>query len=86
MTKDTNKDELTKNLEELVTLEEKYPEYDRRLSGWKLIGFKENKNTGRTRVPVYRYFWPEKSKYSAEKLRELRKERGVSKTKVKSNG
>ena len=64
-----------------TTLESSYPQYDRLAKGWKLLGFANHKNTGNGRIPVYQYTWPEKSKYSCEKLRQLRAERGVGKRK-----
>lgn len=63
------------------TLESKHPLYDRLAKGWKLLGFANHRNTGGARIPVYQYMWPEKSRYSCEKLRQLRSERGVGKRK-----
>lgn len=58
----------------VVGLEDQYPHLNRLKQGYKLIGFKRNKNAGE--VPVWAYIWPD-SKYSCANLRELRSQRGV---------
>ena len=63
--------------ERMEELENNYPFYNRRNKGWKLIDMLPTKKP----VPVYQYMWPEKSKYSGEKLRQLRAERGVGSSK-----
>ena len=59
----------------LANMEKDYPQFDRLRKGWKMVGFSSHKNS--KQVPIYVYTWPEKSRYSCETLRELRKERGV---------
>lgn len=65
-----------KELSQIVmSLEDKYP-FLSRLPKFKLIGFEEKSG-----VPIYMKTWYDSSKYTCEKLRQLRKERGVSKPK-----
>ena len=70
----------------ITSLEDEYPELDRRHKGYMLIGFDDKARTRRRwlypngQVPIYRYVgWDKGKKYTGEKLRELRKKNGVSK-------
>lgn len=55
-------------------IEEDFPHLNRLKDGYVLVGIA---GTMRNPVGIYRYTWPEKSRYSGAKLRELRAERGV---------
>jgi hypothetical protein len=55
-------------------LENQYPQFSRLKQGYKMIGFKTNKNSGQ--VPIYAYMWPD-SRYSCAELCRLRELRGV---------
>ena len=77
-----NKDNVVSKMQ--MSLDDKYPELDRRQSGWKLVVFDEKATCRKTRlnttgkVPIYYYLgWDLGKKYTGEKLRELRKLNGV---------
>lgn len=59
----------------IMSMEDKYPHLSR-LPDFKIIGFEPKSG-----VPIYMKTWYERSRYSCEKLRQLRKERGVGKNK-----
>ena len=64
-------------LSQIVSSMEDYYPHLNRLPDFKLIGFTMKKHQNDIEVPVYAKTWYDKSRYSCEKLRELRKERGV---------